>query len=194
MTIDALVQEYGYWMVMAGTVFEGDATVISAAFLAHRGYLHLGWICAISAATTTVQNLVLYHLARSRGSRLLIGPDRKAAHLRKVLGWVQKRGALFLFASRFLVGLRTAAALACGVAEMPRVRFFWVNLVGAMTWSIVMAAIGWSGGHVFPALVADVKRHEWTAAGALALVVFLLVMWRSRGWDWRDLLSLFRRL
>ncbi len=192
MTIDQLVQAYGYWMVMAGTVFEGDATVISAAFLAHRGYLHLGWICTVASVTTTLQNQLLYQLARKRGPALMTGTDRKAEHLRNVMGWVQRRGALFLFASRFLVGFRTAAALACGVADMPRATFFWTNLTGAIAWSIVMAAIGWSGGHLFRTLVDDVKRHEWTAAGVLVLVVFLLVLWRSRGWDWRDLLTLFR--
>ena len=67
-------------------------------------------------------------------------------------------------------------------------------LLGAVAWTIVMAAIGWTGGHLFRTLVEDVERHEWTAAGLLAGTVLLIVTWRSRGWDWRDLFGLFRRL
>jgi membrane protein DedA with SNARE-associated domain len=148
----------------------------------------------VATVTTVVENQVLYQVALARGPALLHGTDRKTAHLRKVLGWVQKRGALFLFVSRFLVGLRTAAALACGVAQMPKARFFWTNILGAIVWTGVMAAVGWSGGHLFHTLVDDVKRHEWRAAGVLAVTVFLLVTWRSKGWDWRDLTSIFRRL
>ena len=33
--------QYGYLLVFAGTILEGDATILAAAFLAHQGYLNL---------------------------------------------------------------------------------------------------------------------------------------------------------
>lgn len=166
---------------------EGDATVITAAFLAHRGYLNLTWVCVLAGLTTVVQNLALYELARRQGAALAEGTTRTALQIQKVLGWVRGRGALLLFASRFLLGVRSAAALACGVAKMPRALFFWSNLAGAVVWTVVMAAAGYSGGHLFTILVDDVKRHEWTVAGSLALAVTTTVLWKTRAAEVVDL-------
>ena len=37
-----LVIQYGYVMVVAGVIVEGDATLVTASILAHRGYMKLG--------------------------------------------------------------------------------------------------------------------------------------------------------
>jgi len=185
--IEELVRQYGYWMVAGGTLFEGDATVITAAFLAHRGYLNLAWVCVLAGLATVLQNIALYELARRRGGSLALGTNKTSLRVQKVLGWVRTRGALLLFVSRFLIGVRSAAALACGIAHMPRARFFWTNLAGAVTWTAVMGAVGYSGGHLFTIIVDDVKRHEWTVAAALAGTVTLTVLWKTRAADIVDL-------
>ena len=50
-------------------------------------------------------------------------------------------------------------------------------------WTIVMAAVGYSGGHLFTVLVADVKRHEFTVAAGLASVVTIGVLWKTHASD-----------
>lgn len=187
MNIEELVRQYGYWMVAGGTLVEGDATVITAAFLAHRGYLNLIWVCVLAGAATTLQNLALYELALRRGGSLAEGTGKTSLRIQRVLSWVQTRGALLLFASRFLLGIRSAAALACGVAKMSRARFFWTNLAGAVAWTGVMAAAGYSGGHLFTILVDDVKRHEWTVAAGLAVAITFGVLWKTRAAEVVDL-------
>jgi membrane protein DedA with SNARE-associated domain len=183
MPIEALVREYGYWIVPPGTVVEGNATVITAAFLAHRGYLNLMWVCVLATLTTVAENLVLYELALRRGASLAEGTDKISLHVQKVLGWVRTRGGLLLFASRFIIGIRSASALACGIARMPRGVFFWSNLAGAIAWTAAMAVIGYSGGQLFTVLVNDVRRHELMVAAVTAAVVTIFVLWKSRAAD-----------
>jgi membrane protein DedA with SNARE-associated domain len=178
--MEELVRQYGYWMVAAGTVVEGDATVITAAFLAHRGYLSLFWVCILAGLTTVIENIALYEVARRQGFQT-------SQHVEKVLGWVRTRGAPLLFVSRFLIGVRSAAAMACGIARMPRAVFFWTNLAGAVVWTVAMAAAGYSGGHLFTILVDDVKRHEWTVAAILAGTVTVAVLWKTRAAEIVDL-------
>ena len=43
---------YGYFFVFLGTVFEGDATLLTAAFLARRGHLDLLWVLALATLAT----------------------------------------------------------------------------------------------------------------------------------------------
>ncbi len=176
-----LIQHYGYWMVLAGTIFEGDATLVTAAFLAHRGYLSLAVVCLLSGGSTVVANVFLYEAGRRQGARLA------SERAEKILGWVRARGSLLLLASRFLFALRSAIALACGVAQMPRARFYWVNLAGAVLWVGALAGAGYSGGRLFTLLVDDVKRHEWTAAAVIGLTVCVIALWRSHGRDVRAL-------
>jgi membrane protein DedA with SNARE-associated domain len=181
--IEELIRQYGYWMVAGGTLVEGDATLLAAAFLAHRGYLSLAWVCTLAGLTTVVQNHVMYELARRQGASLIEGTGKTSLRIQRVLGWVRARGALIVLASRFLLGVRSTAALACGIAQMPRRIFFWSNLVGAAVWTVAFAFAGYSGGHLFTLLVADVKRHEFTVAAGLAVVVTIGVLWKTHASD-----------
>ena len=180
-------------MVAAGTIVEGDATVITAAFLAHRGYLSLLWVCLLAGVTTVVENVALYEVALRRDASLAQGTDKTSLRVQKVLGWVRTRGALLLFASRFLLGLRSSAALACGIARMPRSTFFWTNLAGAVAWTAAMAAAGYSGGHIFTILVDDVKRHEWTVAAVFTTSVTVFVLWKTHASDIVDIATIIKR-
>ena len=187
MQFEDLIQQYGYWMVAAGTLIEGSTTVISAAFLAHRGHLNLIAVCGVAGITTFSEGVVLYEVARSRGSALAHHADAKSPRIQKVINWVGQRGVPLVIASRFLLGVRTAILLACGASRMPRGEYMLANLAGAVLWTGVTAAIGYSSGHAFTYLVSDVKRHERTALLCLALAVLILVAVKSRGRDAWDL-------
>lgn len=193
MQFEGLIQQYGYWMVAAGTLIEGSTTVISAAFLAHRGYLNLLAVCGVAGTTTFLEGVVMYELARSRGSALAHHADTKSQRIQKVLEWVSRRGVPLVIVSRFLLGVRTAILLACGASRMPRGEYMLANFAGATLWTVVTAAIGYSSGHAFTRLVTDVKRHEGTALLFLALTVFIIVAVKSRGRDFRDLVRAWGR-
>lgn len=193
MQFEGLIEQYGYWMVAAGTLIEGSTTVISAAFLAHRGYLNLAAVCGVAGATTFLEGVVMYELARGRGSALAHHADAKSPRIQKVFAWVSRRGVPLVVISRFLLGVRTAILLACGASRMPRGEYMLANLAGAVLWTGVTASLGYSSGHAFTHLVADVKRHEGTALLCLALTVFVVVAVKSHGRDFRDLIHAWGR-
>ena len=122
-----LLQQYQYWILLLGSVFEGDATLISASFLAHQGLLSLPLVVVTAAFSTTGANEVYYLVARRRGR---IQWERKAAkqlYYRKVQAWLQRRGSLLMLFSRFIFGLRIAIPAACGASGMSPLRFFALN-------------------------------------------------------------------
>ena len=179
---EELIRQYGYWMVFGGTVLQGDATIIAAGFLAHRGYLNLGLAAGTALAATLVESTAHFELARrNRGRSSALTPSSVASRVTSVLAWLDRRGSRLILAARFLPGLRLTISLACGASGMPRWRFFSWNLAGSVVWVAVMEGLGYSGGHFFASLVTDVKRHEWTVAGLVVLAVVLLVEWRTRG-------------
>lgn len=179
---EELIRQYGYWMIFGGTVLQGDATVIAAGFLAHRGYLNLGLAAGTALAATLVESTAYFELARrNRGRSSVHTPARVASRVASVLAWLDRRGSKLILVARFLPGLRLAISLACGASGMPRARFLGWNLAGSVVWVAVMEGLGYSGGHFFASLVTDVKRHEWTVAGLVILAVILIVESRTRG-------------
>ena len=92
MSFENLIEQYGYWMVAAGTVIEGSTTVISSAFLAHRGYLNLEAVWGVATIATFFEGVTLYEIARGRGTALAHNADAKTERIQKVLDWVKRRG------------------------------------------------------------------------------------------------------
>jgi membrane protein DedA with SNARE-associated domain len=93
---------FGYVILFLGTMVEGDAFLLTAAFLAHRGYFHLGLVIAVAAAANTLADQIYYQLARSRGREAFARRAETDPRFARVRAWLDRRGTMLLFASRFL--------------------------------------------------------------------------------------------
>ena len=51
--MDELLLSYGYIVVFFGSIFEGDATLLGASFLAHRHVLSLAAVIATATIAST---------------------------------------------------------------------------------------------------------------------------------------------
>ncbi len=173
--------QYGYVLVFAGTIFEMDATILAAAFLAHQGYLNPFAVIIVAASGTTVANQVYYALARKHGSGLVAKPDNRMVE--RVRAGVARHGVLLVLLSRFMFGFRIAIPAACGVAGMSRSRFLRANVIGALLWATAFGSAGYFGSSLFEIVAGDLRRHEFFIAAGLAFCVAAFVFWRNRGLD-----------
>ena len=180
LTIELL--RYGYVLLFIAAGLEGDASLLTATFLAHRGYFSLAGVIVTAAAATCCANQVYYWLGRRHARAAL---DR--LHTHRFFGWMSRSLAqhapLLLFVSRFLYGLRIAIPLGCGAAGMRPVVFVLLDLAGAVLWSTVIGLAGWAIGQSLEVLIGDVRRHEGLVAlGVLAVALAILAF---RGRDYR---------
>ena len=181
---------YGYALVFLGAMVEADATLLTASFLAHRGYFHMPWVLMLAFAATVLANQIFYAVARAKGMSWLSGRAGTDQRLEKILSWSRERGGWLLLASRFLFGLRTLTPLVCGATGMRAGRFAAWNVTGAVVWTAAFGAAGYFGAHALTWLVDDVRRHEKAIAAALALGSLLFIGWRTHGRDWYDIWSI----
>jgi membrane protein DedA with SNARE-associated domain len=170
---------YGYVLLFIAAAIEGDASLLTATFLARLGYFDLTAVIAIAAAATCCANQTYYWLGRRHARTAL---DRLRTHrlfgrLRNALG---QHSPLLLFFSRFLYGLRIAIPLGCGAVGMSPALFFGVDLAGAVLWSTVIGLAGWAIGHALEVLVADIRHHGQAVALALMIVTSLILAFRGR--------------
>lgn len=188
--IESQLLHYGYLFVLLGTIVEGDATLLTAAFLAHRGYLRLSLVLFVAWFTTVAASHAYYHIARRSGAKWL--DQRNDPRLKRVVRWSGAHGGLMLLASRFLIGFRTLVPIVCGATGMSPARFLLWNSLGAAIWVTVFGLIGYMGGHAMSLLLDDIRRHERIVAAAVATLVGGIVLWRTHGRELFDVWSLRR--
>ena len=87
---------------------------------------------------------------------------------------------LLVLGFRFMYGLRTVTPFAFGLSGISASRFFILNVIGALAWSVVVALIGYLFGAAARAVMVDVRKYEhwiilgilWT--GALVYIIYFL--------------------
>ena len=124
-----LLLSYRYILVFFGSIFEGDATLLGAAFLAHRHVVSLAAVIATAILASTAWNELVFYFSRKGGRGFL--EKRVAQHPRydRVQRWVRRRSVILLLFSRYLFGFRLAIPVACGATGMCASTFTVVNVV-----------------------------------------------------------------
>jgi membrane protein DedA with SNARE-associated domain len=172
---------YGYVVLFFAAAIEGDASLLTATFLAHRGYFSLPAVIATAAVATCCANQTYYWLGRRHARSAL---DRLRTH--RLFGWLRqtlaRHSLLLLFVSRFLYGFRIAIPLGCGATGMSPAVFAGIDLMGASLWSMVIGMAGWAIGHGLEVLAGDIRRHEGAIAIGLLVVTFVVLAIRGRDW------------
>jgi len=164
-----------------------DTAVALGAFLARRGEISvvpravLCWAANIASAAGT------YAVARSHGrgffrdgwGRKILSP-RALAALEQAYG---RWGAVGIFVSRFLPGLRAAVPPFAGLAGLPAAQALVPAAAASAIWYAFLAFAGYQVAEnwdAVKALVSETNRALGIAALVLALVAFLWYRRRSR--------------
>jgi phosphatidylglycerol lysyltransferase len=169
-----------YFILFLGTLVEADAALITAAFLAHRGRLQLGTVLAVCIAATLAANQFWFWLGRIKGRAYLERRMQTDPKLQRIHGWLERRGALVIPASRFLYGFRVAIPVAYGASGTPPVRFTLLEAISATVWGLVVGFGGYAFGGTLEILLADVRRYEIAIAVAV-VAIGGIVAFRRRG-------------
>ncbi len=188
--IETNILHYGYLFILAGVIFEGDATLLTAAFLAHRGFFHLSLVLIVAALATMLSTHLYYEVAKRSGMKWL--ERRNDDRINKVIGWSKSHGILLVVGSRFMIGTRNLVPIVCGGTGMSRFEFGLWNTVGASLWAGAFGLTGYAGNHLLGLLVENVRVWEKPIAAVIAIAVGTTIIWRTRGHEIRDAWSLWR--
>jgi len=169
-----LILQYGYALIFVAAAAEGDATLLTATFLARRGYLRLDLVMLVAASATVAINQAYFWMGRRYGPTRLAAIREHGASGR-VLGWVEKRGPLFALGSRFVYGFRIAVPAACGATLMSPLIFSIADLIGSLLWVCVIGGGGYAIGHILTVTFQDLRAHEWWIGDLLFGGVLILL-------------------
>src|SRR5262245_54455916 len=139
----AWILRYGYAVIFVATAVEGDATLLAATYLAHRGYLQLDRVIEVAAVATIVGNQIYFWLGRRYGSTRLRRVARRPFQAR-LIDLLRKYRLPLVLASRFVYGGRIAIPVASGATDMPPLTFSLADGLGAIVWSVVVGFCGYA--------------------------------------------------
>ncbi|GAO35614.1 hypothetical protein SCT_1005 [Sulfuricella sp. T08] len=183
MSLAALLQDYGYAAVFVGAVLEGETLLIMAGFAAHRGYLDLPWVMGVAAVGGFLGDQIYFYLGRRYGWRILNRFPRFKPRAAQVQALLARYHLPLILGIRFLYGLRTVGPLAIGMSPVGWVRFFALNLIGAVGWAVLIGGAGYLFGQVLALLLTDLHRYEEALLALMAIAgiaVWLHYRWRQR--------------
>src|SRR5215210_9029003 len=171
-----LIGQYGLYAVFFLTMMEGDITLLLAGVLAHSAFFDkyffdgysflkvlsagtLGGVAGDNIAYVTgrgfgksVRSFRFYRIAKPRIERL-----------------TDKFGALSIFLSKYIYGLRWASCVFYGVGRMPYLRFLALSFASCFLWVSVLAGAGYFFSGAVMGLIGDFQR-----LGKVLLVIVVL--------------------
>lgn len=177
MTLESIVDTYGYVAVLLGTFLEGETILVLGGFAAHRGYLALPWVIVAAFFGSLCGDQLFFFLGRKHSQAVLARRPTWKARADKANRLLERFRTPFILILRFLYGLRTVAPFVIGMSPVPAGRFIMLNAMGALVWAVVVGTGGYLFASALEAVIGDVKRYEVEALLAIAIVGTLV--WTS---------------
>ena len=170
MHLESLIITYGYPILFVGVLLEGEAFLILAAYIAHRGYFALPVVIGLAALASFTMAQIWFVLGDRFGTALLSRRPAWQSRLVRVDALLQRYGSSLVLGFRALLGLRTLIPVAIGTSAYPARQFTLLNGVGALIWALVVALAGNTIAHGLEVLITDLRQHELAAVVVLALI------------------------
>lgn len=184
MPIEAIIARYGIVAVFAGAGFEGETAAIAGGLLAHQGYFTLPAAMAAAALGSFVADQLFFLLGRRFRERRWVRKAQQRPAFARALGLLERYPRAFVFAFRFIYGIRTVSPVAIGTSNVPTRTFIAINAVAAAVWGLLFVGLGFLFGRVIEASFGHLHRmHHLILLVVIALMIAIGAIQTIRWWS-----------
>jgi membrane protein DedA with SNARE-associated domain len=155
-----LVGRYGLYAIFFLAMIEGDITLLLAGVLAHGMYFgDYSFLKVLGAGTAggVAGDQIAYAMGRGFRSQVRERKFYKVARPR-IERLTRKFGALSIFLSKYVYGMRTACCVFYGVAKMRYTRFLPFTVVSCFAWVSVLSGAGYFFHSIITNFIGDFHR------------------------------------
>lgn len=174
--------------------FPSEVIVPPAAYLACTSHeVNIVAVVAIATAGAIAGALINYYLsvwigrpivykfANSRFGHACLIDEAKVRHAEE---YFDRHGAVSTFVGRLIPAVRQLISIPAGLARMNVGKFVVYTGLGALTWNVVLAALGWWLGTIVPREQLYAKVEEYndylTYAGlAIGVVCVVIILYNA---------------
>ena len=184
---------YGPLAIFLGAAFEGQAAVIAGGFLAHQNLVPLWLALACAAAGSGLIDQGLFLAGRHfRSARLVVRAARSPGFAR-ALGFIERHPVSYVFAFRYLVGLRLVSPIALGITAIPSATFALLNAAAAVVWAGVFTGLGYGFGQTIETTFHRYQNLEHRLVLAAIVLGAAAALFYLGRWAWPHIRSRFQR-
>ena len=164
-----LLKTYGYIILFAWSILEGEAGLIMAGLLSHTGDMNVYWAVFIAGLGGFAGDQIYFYIGRFNKSfvhKRFKGQRRKFAlsHLLLI-----KYGWPIIFAQRYMYGMRTIIPISIGLTRYSAKMFAFINLISAWCWAAITIVPAWYFGEEILEVLHWAKEHWYFALPFAAL-------------------------
>ncbi len=149
-----------YLTVFAGCFFEGETSLTTSAFAAHRGYLEIFGVMLVALIASQSWDWIWFSIGRKKGTSILAGKPRLIEKAHKIDLLLLKYPIPVLISYRFFYGFRTAVPLAIGMSSISRKKFLFFSLLNTIIWDIIFSSIGYFFGAFLKSNWKEIEHYE----------------------------------
>ncbi|MBB5711984.1 DedA family protein [Sphingomonas xinjiangensis] len=163
-----------------GAGIEGETIVLIGGTMVHHGLLPFWPAAAAAAGGSFIADQLFFLLGRRFRDRPFVQRMQTRPAFVRALRIFERHPAMFVFAFRFLYGLRTVSPIAIGTTQLPARTFLFLNAAAAIVWGTVFVGLGYWFGEAIETAFGRVRDAGLVilpvlgAGGAIALIVYLL--------------------
>ena len=181
MALELIVARYGLAAVFLGAGIEGEAVVLTAGVLAHRGLLPIWGVAIAASAGSCMVDQLWFWMSRHYAHAPWVVRAMKRPAFKRALSILEHHLILFTLGFRFIYGMRTVTPIAISASKIRTRTFVLLNIVSAAIWGPTMAWLGYAfGGVIDPWLHGAQTVVLVIGAAALIVVIFAGRYWH--GW------------
>jgi len=178
MSLELLIEKFGYLALFIGTMLEGETFVVLAGFAAQRGYLQLPLVVLIAFLGTTLTDQTLFWVGRYYGKDFLARRIKWKNQIDRIHRFLQRYQNFAIIGFRFLYGMRIVTPLVIGTSKIKSRRFVLFNIISVFLWAGIFTSGGYIFGQALALLLGDIQRYQFKIM--LGVIIIASGIWIFR--------------
>jgi membrane protein DedA with SNARE-associated domain len=183
LTLQSIIQSYGYWAILVGTFLEGETILVLGGLAAFQGFLSLPGVILAAFTGSLCGDQLFFFLGRRYNQAVLARRPTWKDRVAKAERLLNRFRTPLILIFRFLYGLRTVTPFVIGMSTVPTRIFVPLNAIGALVWAMAVGVLGYAFGSIVETVIGNIKHYKMEVFGGIAaigLCVWAVYFYRQR--------------
>ncbi|MFA5234580.1 MAG: DedA family protein [Sulfurimonas sp.] len=169
------LREYGYIVLFAWSILEGELGLVMAGIMSHTGDMFLPFAIIVGGLGGFVGDQIYFYIGRYNKSYIhnKIRSQRTKFAFAHIL--LKKYGWPIIFVQRYMYGLRTVIPMAIGLTKYSARQFAIINFISAILWACITIIPAYFYGDELLNLIKWIKSHWYLAIPLISFIVITVI-------------------